>query len=377
MGLLKSKKRSVVGLDIESGFVAAAEIGSGERPLLKRAATSPLLPGLFHEGEVLDVEGVAEQLKIFFHDHDLPRRVRLGLASQRVALRVLELPAIESEQELEAAVRFQAQEELPIPPEQAVLDHRILERYSDGETQRMRVLVVGARRDSVERLLAAARNAGLVPDLVDLSAFAMIRALYVPHGGLMDGSASGQELGVTAGDGEETQGAATMYCYLGGVTNLAIAVDTNCVFNRILPNGVESMAATLAERKGLTLDHARQWLYHVGFERDVESIEGEQEIVEEARGVLRNGVSRIADDVRLSLDYYQATLPDARTVDRIVLAGLGIALEGMPGALEAELGLPVEPRSLGQVQVSPGALEGVESAQLTVAVGLALNEVAA
>ena len=44
----------------------------------------------------------------------------------------------------------------------------------------MRVLVVGARRDSVERLLAATRRAGLVPELVDLSAFAMIRALYVP-----------------------------------------------------------------------------------------------------------------------------------------------------------------------------------------------------
>ena len=80
-----------------------------------------------------------------------------------MALRVLELPLIEDAQELNAAVRFQAQEELPMPLEQAVLDHRVLERYTDGDSSRMRVLVVGARRDSVDRLLSATRRAGLVP----------------------------------------------------------------------------------------------------------------------------------------------------------------------------------------------------------------------
>ena len=59
--------------------------------------------------------------------------MRLGVASQKIAVRVIELPRIENEQELEAAVRFQAQEELPMPLEQAVLDHRVLERINDGD----------------------------------------------------------------------------------------------------------------------------------------------------------------------------------------------------------------------------------------------------
>src|SRR5438094_2597258 len=183
MGLLKQKTRSIVGLDIEPGFLAAAEFSNGGAPRLVKAATAGLGPGLFHEGEVVDVEGLSEKLRAFFREHELPKRVRLGVASQKIAVRVIELPAIENEQELEAAVRFQAQEELPMPLEQAVLDHRVLERINDGdgEAGRMRVLVVGARRDSVEHLLAAARRAGLTPELVDLSAFAMIRALYVPR----------------------------------------------------------------------------------------------------------------------------------------------------------------------------------------------------
>jgi type IV pilus assembly protein PilM len=369
-----------VGLDIESGFLAAAELSNSGGAVLRRAATEPLLPGLFHEGEVTDPEGLSELLRAFFHQHDLPKRVRLGLASQRVALRVLELPIIENAQELDAAIRFQAQEELPMPLEQAVLDHRVLERFSDGETSRMRVLVVGARRDSVDRLLSATRRAGLFPELVDLSAFAMIRALYVRQGSNGAETPENGDHEHAAGEEDPTYESsspqsAVMYCYVGGGTNLAIAVGTNCVFNRVLPNGAESMAATLAERKGLTVDHSRQWLRHVGLERDLDTIDGEREVVEEARTVLERGAARIADDVRLSLEYYQASLGEARRVERMIMAGPGIAIEGLPAAIETQLGLPVVPRSLGNMQVSPGALDGVDASQLTVAAGLALDEV--
>jgi type IV pilus assembly protein PilM len=390
MALSKAKTRSVVGLDVESGFIAAAELGSGGAPVLHRAATTPLMPGVFHEGEVTDVDALADQLKLFFAEHKLAKRVRLGLASQRVALRVLDLPAIQDDVELEAAVRFQAQEELPMPLEQAVLDHRVLERYDDGETARMRVLVVGARRDSVEHLLAATRKAGLTPELVDLSAFAMVRALFIapslhngadPNGANQtsdgEGSVHGAEQLGEQGEQEAAaqQNTAVLYCYVGGGTNLAIAVGTNCIFNRVLPNGAESMAATLAERGGLTVDHSRQWLRHVGLERDLDLIEGEPEIIAEARTVLERGAARIADDVRLSLEYYAAALSDARRVERVVMAGPGIALEGLPAALESQLGLPVVPRSLGSITVDPGALDGVDASELTVAAGLALDEV--
>jgi type IV pilus assembly protein PilM len=377
MRLTKAKTRSIVGLDIESGFLAAAELTGGDSPILKHAATEPLLPGLFHEGEVTDADGLAEQLKVFFHQHDLPKRVRIGLASQRVALRMLELPLMENDAELATAVRFQAQEELPMPLEQAVLDHRVVELIDDGEHKSMRVLVVGARRDSVERLLAATRKAGLSPELVDLSAFAMVRALYVPPTPEAIDVGEEGEQDEAAVDAAGEMEPAVMYCYVGGGTNLAIAVGTNCVFNRVLPNGVESMAAALAERKGLTLSHARQWLRHVGLERDLDTIEGEGEIVQEARTVLERGAARIAEDVHLSLEYYQAALGDARRVERMVMAGPGIALEGLPRVVEAQLGLPVVPRSLGNIETIPGALDGVDVSELTVAAGLALDEVTA
>jgi type IV pilus assembly protein PilM len=390
MGILDSRTRSIVGLDIEPGFLAAAEFSSGGKPALMRAATETLGPGLFHEGEVVDVDGLADRVKAFFREHDLPKRIRLGVASQKIALRVLELPAIDNEQELEAAIRFQAQEELPMPLEQAVLDYHVLERVDNGEGGRMRVVVVGARRDSVEHLLAVARKAGLQPELVDLSAFAMIRALYVPPGpspqelasadfsGVPELGLDGQPIETDLPDTSPAEAAsegATLYCYFGGLTNLAIGVGKDCVFNRVLQNGVESMAATLAERRGLTLDHSREWLRYVGMERDIENLEGEREIVAEAREVLTASARRIADEIRLSIEYYHTTVPDARRVETTVMAGPGIAIEGLPSFFETELGMPVHPRSMGQVEVNPGALDGVEAAELTVATGLALDEV--
>jgi type IV pilus assembly protein PilM len=401
MGLLKQKTRSIVGLDIEPGFVAAAEFTTGGSPQLVKAATAGIGPGLFHEGEVVDVDGLSEKLRAFFREHELPKRVRLGVASQKIAVRVIELPAIENEQELEAAVRFQAQEELPMPLEQAVLAHRVLERITDGEHPHMRVLVVGARRDSVNHLLAVARRAGLNPELVDLSAFAMIRALHIPRKtdaalesideplpgdsgleaiglehGPEAGHANGHELGAEGNGGTPAPASlATVYCYIGGLTNLAIAVGTNCVFNRVLHNGIESMAATLAERKGLTLDHSREWLRYVGLQRDLQNIEGEQAIISEARETLENGARRIADEVRLSMEYYHSTVPDAPRVEAAVMAGPGIAIAGLNTLFEQELGMPVEARSMGQIEVQPGALDGVDGPSLTVATGLALDEV--
>jgi type IV pilus assembly protein PilM len=375
MGILKAK-RPIVGLDIEPGFIAAAEFTNGQGLTLTNAATGVLQPGLFHDGEVVDVDGLADHLKAFFSERKLSRRIRLGVANQRVVVRVLELPSIENEDELDAAVRFQAQEELPMPLDQAVLDYRVLERFSKDGGAYIRVLLVAVRRDTVEHLLAAARKAGLTPEVVDLSAFAIVRALYTPAQQSAEMAAQQvMEQGQYGGAGPAAVVPGTVYCYVGGLTNLAIATGSICLFNRVLPNGFESMAATLAERRGLTLEHSRQWLRHVGLEREVGHVEGDAEIVEEARQVLVQATRRIADEIRLSLEYYQGSVPDAHRVEQMVVAGPAIAIGGFSASLGAELGLAVESRSLGHVNVQPGVLDEVDSSQLTVAAGLALEEV--
>lgn len=148
-------------------------------------------------------------------DAGLPRNVRLGVANEQIVVRVIKLPPIEDDKQLEGAVRFQASEAIAMPLDEAVLDHR-LAGYAESPdgTTRMQVVVIAARRKMIETLLQAVKSAGLKADGVDLDAFALVRALAV--------------------NGHGSEDTAPVFCHLAGVTNLAVAVGSSCFFTRPL-----------------------------------------------------------------------------------------------------------------------------------------------
>jgi len=350
MAKAASSNKSVIGLDIEPGYVTAAEVRGNGHLAVTRSASVALAPGVVRDGEVVDAEALGEALKQLFRDHKLDRRVRIGVASPGIVVRVLDLPPLKDKKELAAAVRFQAQEQLPIPIEQAVLDFQSLGITETPQGPRARVVVVAARREMIDRLLVAVRRAGLRAEGIDLSAFAMIRAL-----------AGGQQAG---------QGV-VLYVNAGGLTNLAVADGSLCLFTRVASSGVEGMVAQLAERRGLTLDHARMWLVHVGLVAPTEAIDGDAQTISDARAVLGEGVRRIADDIRNSLEFYGAQ-EDARIVERAVLVGPAASIGGFADELSRQLGLPVEAGSVPEDK--PGAYGGADGARVAVAAGLAVTE---
>jgi type IV pilus assembly protein PilM len=341
--------KTVIGLDIEPGYVAAVEARPG-RIAIERAAVAPLAPGVVREGEVEDIDTLAAVLKQLFAEHKLSKRVRLGVANQRIVMRTLHLPPLTDAKELASAVRFQAGEHIPMPLDQAVLEHQSLGIVETADGPRSRVMVVAARRDMIDKLLEATRRAGLRPAGIDLSAFAMIRALHRP------GAAD-----------------AALYISVGGVTNIAVAVGRTCVFTRVVANGTESMAADLAGRRGLTLEHAHGWLKHVGLLAPTDDVDGDSEIVIEARAVLSESARRIADEVRNSLDFYTMQ-ENAATVERAVLTGPAIAIPGFSDQLGHELAIPLETGVVSEAR--PGAA-GSDTGRLAVAAGLTAEEVPA
>lgn len=357
--LSKKNENALVGLEIEAGSVAAAEVVTNGSARLTATAITALPPGAFHDGEVTDPGAVADSLRSLFAEHSLSRRVRLGIANQRVVVRTLRLPAIEDPKELDMAVRSQAHEQIPMPIEQAVLDHRVVGGVpaTDGMAPQIDVVVVAARRDMIEASLKPIQEAGLEPVGVDLSAFALIRALE--HASLPTESEA-----TTSG----APPSATLYCNVGDVTNLAIARGRSCLFTRVSPNGLEDVASTLSAAAGLSEDHARLWLSHVGLSQPVEAIEGDPGTVAQARVVLERGASSVLDEMRLSLDYYGAQ-EAAAPVDRVVIGGPGSAIPGFAEWMEPVLGLPI---SAG----CPEALAGIDpavAARLTLPYGLALE----
>ena len=383
--LSTSKQKTIVGLDVEAGSVAAAEIGADGTRRISQVAIAPLGGGMIKEGEVVDPEALSAALRSLFAEHKLSKTVRLGVANQRVAVRTLRLPLIEDPDELDTAVRFQAQEHLPMPLDQAVLDHRVVSRFVDDDgTRGMDVVAVAARSDMLHTLVSAVRSAGLRPIGIDLSAFALIRALAGEANGTVagtNGEAVSEGNGATPqanGSGEATDVEqpgephvpTVLYCNLGDVTNLAVARGSTCLFTRISPFGVEAIAQRLAERRTLNLEHARQWLVHVGLERPAVDVEGDQEIVSVSREALEEGSSKLTDELRLSLEFYGAQ-EGVPPVERIVVAGPGSTIPGLVDRLQAGIGQ--QPFSIARPSALAQLDEG-SAARLTISYGLALEE---
>jgi type IV pilus assembly protein PilM len=322
--MAKRAPKPVVGLDIEPSAVTAAQVSVNGSISIDRAAIVPLEAGIVRDGEVADVEGLADALRTLYRENKgLDKRVRIGIANAKIVVRTIELPPIADRKELETAVRFKAQDEIPMPLDAAVLDFQPLDVIDTPEGPRQRVLLVAARRDMVDKVIAAARGAGLRPE--------------------------------------------GMYLSVGGLTNLAVAVGPRCLFTRVVGGGSEALAIELAERKGLTLEHARAWLDHVGLRAPVQEISGDESIVSEARLVLQDGVRRIAVEARNSLDFHTAQ-DAAPRVERVVLTGGALSIPGFGEALGAELGLPVETLSVD------GAPAEIGAGRLAVAAGLAITE---
>jgi type IV pilus assembly protein PilM len=342
----KRSRTTVVGLDLDPSHIAAAEVAVNGAVTVTRGASAPLPPGLFREGEAVDPPALSEALRSFFAEHELPKRVRVGIAHQRIVVRALDLPVTADEKALKALVQAEAPDHIPMPMDEAVLDFQPLGVVPTSQGPRSRVVIVAVRREMVERLAHACRDAGLELEGIDLSAFGMVRALP-----------------------PRTETGAALYVSVSGLTNVAVASAAGCLFTRAAAGGLDAIASGLAQRGGLTLEHAHQWMRHVGLLSDIADVEGDEAIVAAARAALEEGAGGVADTVRTSLDFYRMQ-DSAERVEHGVLTGPAATIPGFSDRLSELLGLPMEP-ALVAVDAVDG---GVDPERLTVAAGLALDE---
>jgi type IV pilus assembly protein PilM len=394
----------LVGLDIQPGFVAAVQARVNGSIVAERAAAMALPADSVRDGEVMDEDAVSGVLRELFAVSGLGKRVRVGVANQRTVLRTLELPPVTDQKELAAAVNFQAQDQVPMPLNNAVMDFHPLGIVDTPAGPRQRVVLVAAQRDMIERLLAAVRRAGLSVEGVDLSAFALIRSLYRP---------------------EPDQTGRVLYLNVDGLTNLAIAEGTVCRFTRVVGSGLEGMASELAERRSIALTEARALLAAVDLTApapsaqesptpDAAALEGEsgdeprpedggerqltaEEAEENERSmsyeelaavesgpethapqsdadlwtVLENGIRDISGEVRNSLDFHRSQ-DGGGEVSHVVMSGSAQDIPGFAEALQSSLGVEVRCEEVGVIEQT---LDGAVSPhRLAVATGLAATE---
>ncbi len=347
--------RRVIGLDVGTNAVTVAEIATGSPPRLTAFGQVALPRDAVRDGEVADENAVVEAIRRLRTEVGFRKApVRVGLATPRLIVRQVEMPVM-SREDLAGALRFQAQDLIPIPLDEAVLDFTILDTYTptgapDDEPV-MRVLIAAVQQQTVMRLVDAVERAGLPVESVDLVPLALIRAL----GATVSDNGPGAEGIVSIG---------------GGVTCVVVHEAGTPRFVRVLASGGRSLTDAIASTLELPGETAESLKRQIGSVDD--------EVVNQARVAIERPLGVLLDEIRSSLDYYR-NQPGATRLLRVQLTGGGAQLTGVRDRLGTLLGVPVidatprEALAIGDIGFDPSELPRLD-AYLPAAVGLGLGD---
>jgi type IV pilus assembly protein PilM len=358
-----------VGLDIDRGSIKAVQIsGAGGGYTLQHVGYHRLPPGTILDGEVADHDLLAAEIREFWDSHSFNgKAVTLGVSNQKVVVRLLDFPHM-AQADLQGAISFEAQDHIPMPLDEAVLDYVVLgprEERSDLD----RVLVVAAQREMISRYTSAVRTGGLRPAGVDVKALSLTRStLPDPFFG--------------------DEGAVLLLDVGAEITNLVVADRGNPVLTRFVPVGLVDFVAAVVELADLPEDEAERLTLdprvRLGSEQDeAQEPEGDEgsfdpALLYDVRRGLEGAAQTLADEVQRSIEHHRSQ-EAAREVSRVLISGEAALVANLDGYLGELLdvptsrGNPVEKLSANRSNISDDQLRAMEPV-LAVAFGLAMEE---
>lgn len=369
-------RAQAVGMDIDHGAIKAVQVSSsGGDYTLQHVGYRRLPPGTITEGEVADQDLLASEIQEFWSTHGFRgKTVILGLSNQKVVVRLLDFPHMDPE-DLKSAIGFEAQDHIPMPIDEAVLDHVVLGPQEEG-SDLDRILIVAAQRDMVSRFTSAVRTAGLRPIGVDVKALSLLRSTLPET--LFD------------------EGATLLLDVGSEITNLIISQEGNPTLTRFIMGGSNQFVQTIAEVAGIEEEDAERRLMdpklRIGdypedessaVDGEPESEESEEDTLDPARMFdirrgLEDSVQLMAEDVQRSVEYHYSQ-PGAQEVSQVFVSGEGALVSGLESYLGELLGIPahrgnpLQKLAANRSNVPDEQLQVMEPV-LAIALGLAIEE---
>ena len=356
----QKRSKRLVGLKIGASQIAAARVVNNGSPELVQVAREDIDHGLIVGGELREPELLADALRSFFRKHGLPRQgVRLGIANNRIGVRIFEIAGISDPRQLENAVRFRAQEVLPIPIEEAVLDYHVLgERADDEGNSVMRILLVVAYRELIDRYVAACKKAGLRLSGIDLEAFALLRALAEPRTE-DEGAADAAIVVVAIGHDRST---------------FAVSDGRVCEFTRVLEWGGGTLDVAIARELDVAPSEAEPVKRELTLTGDSvpEGLAPEKAVA--VREAVHRQLQTFARELVSSLQFYQ-NQPGSLGIGEIVITGGTAHLAGLAEELQKLIGVRVTVGDpLSRVKLGRKVRDTEQLGSLAVAIGLGIED---
>lgn len=306
-----------VGLDIGSEVIRVAQIKTPETPILIKFGQQKT-QGCLVDGETTDVDALAAAIGELWKKAGISeRRVILGISNQKVIVRLLTMPYMEKD-DLKSAIQFQAQDNIPIPIEETILDYQVINDFTNEDNERsVQVVLVAAQKEMIQNHISAVERARLRPYVVDVSSFALSRSLL------------GREAVVPDDKELEKSAEAIGLVDIGeSVTNISIVQNHTPLFSRVTPLADNAFVKAISDALAIEMDEARKLKEEIGFpQQGGELTEGlkksQLEKGENVRNILNSEATKFMDEIKRSFDYGLAEAIASDELSELIVSGVG------------------------------------------------------
>lgn len=339
------KSKSLIGLDIGSHSVKAVEI--------ENRGGQYAITGYGQTG-VLDDETRPQAISNLIRRCGFrSKRAAVAVSGKSVIVRYLSMIRM-SDDELEKAIEFEADKYIPFNVSDVVMDCKKLDDNQPGleldnlSDDKMRVLLVAAKKSLVLDVVNQVSSAGLSPQIVDVNAFAIGNAFELNC-----------EVSEDEGRGEKV---VALIDVGARKTNMNIVRGSTSYFTREVYLGGDDFTTTLSKRLGVPPEEAEK-LKRTPGDREGEVEEGMSQIFED-----------LGNEILLSFDYFENQFDS--TVEEIYFSGGGARIPFLDRVFERIFSRPVQTWDPTEgLEICHGSFEEEElvenSMQLATAIGLA------
>lgn len=264
----------MVGIDIGSKSIKIVELtGSVGKFQLKCSGVvgySGLSPDKMVEEK--DFIALAEILKKVIKQVGITsKEVNIALPEPLIFTRVIKFPLL-SDEEVGAAVKWEAEQYIPIPISEAVIQYSILGK--DEISAKTSVLLVAAPKVVVEKYVKVIRLAGLTPISAETELTALARSISPEKGVslLLDLGASSVDMAITR--------------------------DSKVIFTRSIPVAGETFTRAVSQSLGITIQQAEEYKKTYGLSDN--QLEGKVKLA------LEPIFKMVTDEIKKAVHFFQS-----------------------------------------------------------------------
>lgn len=302
--------RGFFGIDIgtyTSKIVQMSREGQGFRLITFGQISTP--KGLFSESEV-DVQSTVESIKKLLSEKKVETNsVTASLPENKVFTRTITLSSL-TDKELSSAIRWQAEQYIPLPISEVSLRYSVVDRYPTPQGERMDILLVAAPLTVVNKYMDALKKIGLNPVAIETEPVAISRVI------------------------DSTEVSSAILLDLGATDSTISVLKKNRVFfTRTIATGGDAFTRAIASEFNIQPEQAREYKSAYGMLED----QAQGKVV----AALRPVVGVIIEEIDRTIALHQNKVAND-PLKRLILVGGTALMPGLAAYMASNLNMDVE-----------------------------------